>query len=81
VLAVGELDASLPLARFVRLSLPFEASRLKRLQVVFRQFNRLLAPVPSPAITFNAAEKTLTVVVDFDQRLIALFAANRTALP
>jgi hypothetical protein len=33
-----------------------------RLQVVFRQFNRLLAPAPSPAIAFDAADKTLTVV-------------------
>jgi hypothetical protein len=36
-------------------------------KVGFRQFNWLLAPAPSPAIAFNAAHKTLTVVVDFDQ--------------
>jgi hypothetical protein len=48
--------------------------RLQRLQVVFRQFNWPLAPAPSPLIAFNTAEKTLTVVVDFDQRLITLFA-------
>jgi hypothetical protein len=55
----------------------FFFDRLQRLQVVSRQFNWPLAPAPSPLIAFNAADKTLTVVVDFDQRLIALFAAIR----
>jgi len=46
-----------------------------------RQFNWLLASAPSPPIAFNAADKTLTVVVDFDQRLMTLFAVTRQHAP
>jgi hypothetical protein len=53
------------------------SNRLQCFEVILRQFNWPLAPAPSPAIAFNAADKTLTVVVDFDQRLITLVAAAR----
>jgi hypothetical protein len=33
-------------------------------------------PTIQLAVCFNAADKTLTVVVDFDQALITLFAAT-----
>jgi hypothetical protein len=39
---------------------------LQCFKVVLWQFDFPFAPAPSPAIAFNAAEKTLTVVVDFD---------------
>ena len=53
------------------------ACELQCFQVIHGQFNRLLASARCPAIAFNAADKTLAVVVDFDQGLITLLATTR----
>ena len=56
---------------------PFRGDHcLQCFEVILRQFHWPLPPAPSPAIAFNAADKTFTVVIDFDQRLVTLFAAT-----
>jgi hypothetical protein len=60
-----------------RLGSTLSVCELQCFQVIHGQFNRLLASARCPAIAFNAADKTLAVVVDFDQGLITLLATTR----